>query len=113
MIIKLDGIEFDAVNVGREDKKEMSIHIMNAGNVKTQEAPEIRGIFAITFIRLFSDDVTNLRGLFAKSAPVTLLLDTEDYLISHNVKLLDALRFKLSQRYPGCYESDIECVEVK
>jgi uncharacterized protein YydD (DUF2326 family) len=104
--------EFDAVNVECSDIRTISTHVMIAGNVKSQEAEEKYQEFSIAFLQLTRTELDMLRSIYNQPGSLNLLLSTESYLINHNVKINSSLSYKLSKKYPGCYETKITCIEV-
>jgi hypothetical protein len=112
MIIKLNGTEFDAVNIDNSLIKQITKHDMLAGNVRVQEGVETSREFSISFVRLFENKLEELRNIFEQSGTVILLLDTDSFSTEHTIKCDSPLKYKLSRTYPGCYEATIKCFEV-
>jgi len=75
---------FYFANVVVRDTKVMSQHIMNDGSYKVQEAPEMKKVFDITFVKVrdpIHPNAANLQTEYLKGTTLNLIIEEVSYTV--------------------------------
>lgn len=84
---------FYYTNIITRRVKARSEHRMNDGSFKMQEAPEVKRIFEIEFVKIFDPDhenITNLETEFDKGTVLNLIIGEDNYTVKFIGELVKA-----------------------
>jgi hypothetical protein len=84
---------FYYANIVIRRTKVMSQHVMNDGSYKFQEAPEVKRIFEVEFVKIFdpeNENITNLETEYDKGTTLNFIYDEVNYTVKFVGELVKA-----------------------